>query len=503
MSIKTLHPLYDKFACNWETLRDFYAGADEVRAKGVRYLPATEGMQLDGMDANQMGRKAYEAYKLRARVPDYVKEAVEILVGLLHQKDAIVELPPELEYLRAGASINKEPLSALHRRINVEQLTTGRLGLLVDMPRTPDPANPQPYLSLYIGESILNWDATTTSSGQGSLNMVLLDESGPQRDGMFDWVEKERYRVLVLGDDIKDEITGDYRVGVFQDNLTYSADQLMTPKLRGKVLEEIPFTFINSKDLLPEPDVPPLKGLAEICVGIYQGEADYRQNLYMQSQETLVVIGGVRNATAVPGGADALRTGAGARIDVDVSGDAKYIGVTSNGLSEQRTALENDRARAERKSGQLIQNTGSQMESGTAMTTRFNAQTATLNQLATTAAAGLESAIRNIAVWMGADPTKVKVTPNVEFIDFNLDGRNFVDIMTARQMGLPISIESLHAKMAERGMTTLDFVTEMKHIEEENKKFGDLLPKAAAPGAAPVAPAPAPAPDKKDPKPTS
>lgn len=510
MGLDTKHPSYIKFSETWETLRDFYAGPDQVRAKAERYLPATEGMRIDGLGNDSAGKPkpgqaAYEAYRRRARVPDYVKEAVEVLVGLLHQKDAIIELPPQLEYLRERASVNGEPLKALHRRINVEQISTGRLGLLADMPENPDPANPNPYLALYAAESIINWDDNTETADFGKLNLVVLDESGHKRINVFDWKDIKKFRVLELGDAADNELDGEYKAGVFTDEgtLTFNEQDMKAPMLRGKSLDFIPFTFINSKDLLPDPDEPPLKGLVEACIGIYQSEADYRQNLYMQAQDTLVVIGGVRNPTGLPGEPEALRTGAGARIDVDQGGDAKYIGVSADGLTEQRMALEADRKRAQVKAGELIQNTGSQMESGQALSTRFNAQTATLNQMATTAAAGLEQALKQIAVWVGADPTKVKVTPNTEFIDFALDGANFKAIMEAKDMGFPISEESLHALAADRGLTVMDFVTEMKKVEEDRKAAqkrkedamkmeSELNPKPAP--AAPGGPSPRPAP---------
>lgn len=507
MSLTSVHPLYAAMEATWQKLRDFYEGSEAVKKRGTAYLPATEGMYLDGMaNTDDPGYRAYHAYKMRAQVPEYVKEAVEVLTGLLHQKPAIIELPPKMEYLRERASAHGEPLSALHRRINVEQLTSGRLGLLVDLPKRPKPGNPQPYISMYAAESIKNWDdSPRADEGEGALNLVVLDESGHVRTQTFDWELREAFRVLVLGEPATNESEDDpgeyYKQHLFvAPNVEYDESKLTSPMLFGKKLEFIPFTFVNSKDLLSAPDVPPLKGLMEVCIGIYQGEADYRQNLYMQAQETLVVKGGVRNTSGAPGEPEAIRTGAGSRIDVNDNGDAKYIGVSANGLAEQRVALDNDRKRAQTKAGELVQGGGSQVESGAALSTRFNAQTATLNQLAVTAAAGLEKALRQIAKWIGADEELIKVKPNTEFIDFNLDGQNFVQIMTARQMGLPISIESLHAAMADRGLTSFDFNTEVKKIEDENKKLATLLPNATAPGAqvnpttanpaAPIVPAP-------------
>lgn len=470
MSLQTKHPQYEKMTSVWEAIRDFYAGPDVVRAAGEKYLMPTAGMREDGMGPYGEGRKDYEAYKARAHVPDYIKEAVEALVGLLHQKEATIRLPTKMEYLRHVATPDGEPLSALHRRISVEQITTGRVALLVDLPAAE--GNALPYMALYPAESVVNWDSSAQPSQFGRTKMVVLNESGLVRDGPFGWRTLEAYRVLQVGaldDSIDDD--GVYRTGRFDADrgLVYSTQSMITPMFQGAGLSFIPFVFINTKDLLPELDEPPLKGLMELCKGIYQSEADYRQNLYMQSQETLVVIGGVKGTSSIPGAPDVLRTGAGARIDLDQNGDAKYIGVSANGLQEQRTAVENDRRRAEIKSGELIQNKGSQMESGQALSTRFNAQTATLNQLATTAAAGLQTALRQIAVWIGANPDEVEVVPNTEFIDFAIAGAEFKSIMEAKNLGFPISYESLHALAADRGITVKDFKTELALIQSEQK----------------------------------
>jgi hypothetical protein len=177
----------------------------------------------------------------------------------------------------------------------------------------------------------------------------------------------------------------------------------------------------------------------------------------MQGQDTLVVVGGVKKTDASEDEGTPLRTGAGSMIEVEQGGDAKYIGVNSQGLSEQRQALENDRKRAETRSGQLINSGGSNTESGSALQTRIGAQTATLNQIAMTGASALESLLKMCAQWMGANPDDVKVTPNLEFADFEMSGKDLVDFMTARTMGAPLSKKSIHAMLVDRGVTKMDF----------------------------------------------
>ncbi|QIQ60838.1 portal protein [Stenotrophomonas phage BUCT627] len=463
------HPQYLKYQDVWQSLRDFNEGSDKVKDSGVRYLPPTEGMELDGMKKGERGYKAYQAYKLRARVPDYITEGVRSLVGLLHQKPATIRLPERMEYLRESASPQGESLQALYRRINTEQLITGRLGLLADIA----PTGGDPYIALYRAESITNWNVREGKVVDSSLRMVVLDESAQRFNfDNFGWELYPQYRVCWLDD------SGKYVQAVFENNQEFNASAGSAPVFMGQALDFVPFEFINGQDTLSDIDDPPLRSLLDICIGIYLGEADYRQNLYYQSQQTLVVKGGVRGKDDDD---DAIRTGAGSRIDVDITGDAKYIGVTNAGLSEQRNALENDRRRAEVKSGELVQNSKSQAESGKAMATRYNAQTATLNQLATAAAEGLENILRRIATWMGLNPDEVSVLPNTEFIDFSLDGRNFADIMSAIQDGgLPLSLESVHEILQDRGLTSLSFEAEMKRLEEEDSKFGPLIEKMMA-----------------------
>lgn len=491
MSLEIQNPQFAEHAEDWITMRDLYRGERVVKQRGETYLPATAGMRMDGMDKGKEGRAAYDAYKMRAVFHDYVKTGVEMLIGLLHQKPPSIELPKVMEPLRERATINGESLEMLLRRINEEQLIPGRLGLLADLPANPDPSNPLPYIALYVAESVHNWDDGSFTDGFSSLNLVVLNETGYRRDDQFKWEEQLKYRVLQLGNlgENEEEGTATYIQGTFFTK-DYTDAVMFAPKLRGQTLEQIPFVFINAKDIVSSPDEPPLMGLGRLVLAIYRGEADYRQNLYMQGQDTLITIGGLLKQTgsldaATDGEPEPLRTGAGSRIDIEMGGDAKYIGVSSQGLAEQRASLENDKKAAEGKAGQLISGRGNNTESGEALRTRMAAQTATLNQIALAGAAGLEQVLKIIATWMGANPEEVVVTPNVEFADFELSGQEIVYLMTARSMGAPIANESIHNLMVERGITKLDYEAEMDLIAEEN---AGAVPLGTNAGGDPVVP---------------
>ncbi len=524
MALDSVHPRYAALVSDWVQVRDFALGERAVKAKGREYLPPTQGMLLDGMGARSanpaagngsgitgtanLGQAAYDAYLLRAVFPEYMKDALEIFMGMLHNKNAVIELPEKMESLRDNATEMGEPLQLLLQRINLEQLTTGRLGLLGDLPVKPDPRNPMPFIAMYIAEACRNWDNDAISDERAELNLVVLDESGYARDAEFMWNIVKKFRVLMLED--KDG-GREYKCGVYVDSGTpvYDPEQMRAPAIRGKTLDSIPFVFVNSKDISPDPDEPPLMGLARLCAAIYRGEADYRQNLFMQGQDTLVVIGertrAITDPTAATLGEEPLRTGAGSRIELETGGDAKYVGVQSQGLTEQRYALENDRKRAESRSGQLIDAAKGDKESGTALKTRVGAQTATLNQIAKTGAFALELILKRLAVWMGEDPAKVKVQPNFEFADYQMSGQDLVNLMTAkRTQGAPLSLESIHRLMVQGNLTQLDYVSETELIKTEPefetpeaklaKETAKLAADAAAakPQVQPLGPGPAP-----------
>lgn len=479
MALDSINPAYADFATYWQKLRDCYDGENAIKSKGELYLPPTPGQRIDGMNDGAVGRHNYEAYKERALFPSYVEEAVNEMVGAMHQKPPIIELPPVLEPLRERATLNGESLVLLLRRINEAQLTTGRIGLMLDLPAGRSSAPVIPHIATYEAETILNWDDGMRGNPPiQTLNLVVLNETEPERKTEFEWEEVRKYRVLILGEADANEPTGRYRQALFRDTTTFDPGQLIEPSVRGLALEEIPFVFINATDLLPQPMNPPLLKLANLALAIYRGEADYRLNLFMQAQDTFVIIGGDEDKV--------YRLGAGASVIVPLGGDAKFVGVNSSGLPEQRQALQNDHSRASAMAGQLLDTTSRLKESGEALQTRVAAQTVTLHQVALTGAEGLQKALRIAAKWAGADPNSVRVTPNVDFVGAKLSPGAYLQLAQAKEAGLPLSNESLHARLRKDEYTAKEFEEEMELLAEERANVVDDLvpPPITAPGVA-------------------
>jgi hypothetical protein len=469
MAIISQHPLYKTMLPDWETMRDTYAGDRAVKERGQKYLAPTSGMVADGMAPTMAGFAAYNAYRSRAIFHDYVREGVEYYIGLMHQEPPDIQLPAALEPMRKNATINHESLEQLLRRINEQQLVAGRFGMMLDIPAQPEQGHEMPYIATYNAESIINWDVGTRAQiDLPELNLVVLNESTFKRTLQgFEWEWIQQFRVLSLMPVGPEKESGPYAQALFAGmEAQFDPNQLVQPNIRGRTLEHIPFVFVNATDTLPTTDVCPLMGLAKLALTIYRGEADYRQNLFMQGQDTLVVIGGKQDET--------YRLGAGSTINLNAvpGADAKYAGVTATGLAEQRQALENDMTQARNKAGQLIDTRGAQKESGEALEARVSAQTANLNTIAATGARALEQLLKAAAEWMGADPEQVIVTPNKEFAEQPFVAADLVSLMTAKSLGAPLALETIHDIMVDRGLTELEFDAEMAKIADEAPVMG-------------------------------
>ena len=486
MGVDSKHPLYTEFIPDWTQMRETYRGQRIIKEGGFNYLPATSGMVKDGINTSkQEGTQAYLAYRSRAVFPDIIRQGVEAMLGVMHHKPPVIELPEKMEPMRERVTLMNESLEMLLRRINGEQLITGRLGMLLEIPEGQ--GEQLPFIAFYRAEDMINWDeGTRTGIELQNLNLVVLDESSFERltsNLDFEWQKRRKYRVLVLGDPNVNEPQGEgvYRVGVFREQggtvqdqsdkagettgTEFTEDNLITPQIAGNTIDEIPFVFVNAKDIVPTPEEPPLLGVSNIALTIYRGEADYRQALFMQGQDTLVVIGQVIEGNTAP----SHRIGAGASLDLPAGGDAKFIGVDSSGLAEMRTALENDYVRAGKRAGELMDEMSREKESGEALQVRVAAKTATLNQIALAGAFGLQHILRIAAKWIGADPEQVIVTPNLDFTDDQLLGTELAAIMGAKMLGAPLSLMSVHKLMEDRGMTDETFEDEIKLLEEEEQ----------------------------------
>ena len=482
MAVDSKHPDYAARVPDWEQMSHCYSGERTIKGFGQKYLPATEGMRLDGMEGEQDGLKAYNAYRDRAVFPDFVKQGIEAMVGIMHREAPRIELPEKMEPLREKFTANGESITTFLRRLNEYQLLHGRAGCLVESPKK---TGDLPFVALYSAPRVVNWDDGIMSQGKQGLEFVILDESANERTGSFEWEFKNRFRVCMMSNSTmivqqsdQSEATagGVYQVTTLEGtDANIGSASWVQPAIQGRTLDAIPFVFVNTKDMVPSPDDPPLLGLSNLCLAIYRGEADFRQNLHMQGQDTFVIIG-----------ADAekkTRLGAGARVELPREGDAKFVGVSADGLSAQKDCIDGDKTLAGEMTSRLFDSTGTSYQSGEALRIRVSAKTATLKTIALTSAEALRQLLVIIARWLGlseADIKKIVVEPNTDFVDTSAASRTSLELAQSAQMGFPISQKSMHRFAVQQGLTVLTFEQEMEEIGKQEP----VIPQAGIGGQA-------------------
>jgi len=413
------HPLYLAFDPSWKLMRDAVEGEDAIKAKGTRYLPMKSG--IVAMTDPTQKTKAYDAYKLRAEFPELVAPTIRGSVGTMLEKPAVIELPDALEPLREKATRDGMTLDALHRRICVELMTVGRYGVLPGIGQ-----DGAPYLAGYVTEAITNWDET-----DHVVDWLMLDESAPVLDrSTGEWTCREQYRECYVEN-------GSYVARVWTKGSAgwISSDPVGASDQKRKPLGILPFVFIDSADLSANPDDVPLYGLAKLAVRVYRMDADYTFALHMTSEPTPVAIGFDSPKDAVKEGLAPSTLGASKLWLLPKGGDAKYLEFSGPGLEQQAKAIDASLQRAIIFGAQLFADNKKAAESGEAIKTRLGNQQATLKSIAQNSAAGLEKALKNTALWVGADPDKVKVTPNLDFADHTLTAQEITAVVGGWQAG--------------------------------------------------------------------
>jgi hypothetical protein len=497
------HPEYDCKIQKWYRCRDVMEGQDAVKCRngGLDYLPPTAGMFLDGMHPGELGYYNYQNYKKRSLFYGYYAEGVDLALGMLWNKSPVIEglKGTPLEYLETKATHEGESIERLLYRVNEAQISTGRIGLLADMPAGATGGD-QPYISMYNELSIINWDAGFAGElATESLNLVVLNESGPRRYTAFEWKDCEQYRVLSLGDLEANESDGLYRQGIFSNDSgspAFDNTLMFAPNIRERTLNEIPFVFINANSSTSCPQDPPMLSLADLVLHLYRLQADYSAELHGQAGATLVTKGIVKQ----PGDEKKpQRLGAGGCVDLgsQKDADAFYLELSGKGLPALEAAVESAKSLCRERSGEVVDQSSRGRESGNSLEQRISVRTATLHSIAQHAAEGVTRLLKIMARWVGMDDdaiAKIRIIPNTVFAKPSFSGIELKALAESKLLGgviLPYQV--VHQWMVARGLTTLSF-EECVNLWEGEKDLMKKVQEQVAEGEKMKNPEPAPGP---------
>jgi hypothetical protein len=480
MAVDSRHPDYADHVAEWTMMRDFERGPQRVVERGEQYLSKPPGfsIQTDG------GRAMYAAYQSRARVPHILAPTLGGMVGLIHRKDWQIdglEDGKPLAGMWDRATKDGLTLEAFARRVTTELLLMGRYAAFPDLPTAEEGGGDVPWLAGYAAEALINWDEVRRA-------LFVLDESRYELDSDgFSWTMRRRYRVMRLDEQgryvqelFKEDSGLSTPVPEGEDEAPVMPETTVAPtKSGGGEMDAIPIVVAGPRDLSLAPVEPPLVGVARAALAAYQLDADYRMQLFMTGQETLVVSG--VNKEDVP-------TVFGPTVVVVLpaeSGKAYFVGPAGTGIEQHRMAIAEAKADAVAAGAALFDQTDVPAESGKAKELRYTAESATLTTIAQTSAAFLEALLRRAAVFVGQDPTEIVVTPDLDFVDVAMSPQEALQLVQVWQSGA-ISYETLYENLQRGRIASAE-----RTADEEQQQVDSESPDGPVPGGAPGA-APAP-----------
>jgi hypothetical protein len=204
-------------------------------------------------------------------------------------------------------------------------------------------------------------------------------------------------------------------------------------------------------------------GVARAALAHYQLSADYRHQLYMSGQETLVAIDGDAPDTVGAGAVHEMRGAPGQTPDL------KYVSPTCKGIEAHDQAMHRQREAAVMAGARLFEQTAQGAESGEAKKLRYASETATLVSIAKNSCMILERALKNVAMIMGLPENDIVVEAPTDLMDRTMTPQEFAALFGVYDAG-GMSWETYFANGQRGGI----FSPETTAEEEEARLNRDL-----------------------------
>lgn len=469
MGVATRHPDYATHLPMWRQLRAQDKGEWGVKdATGNRdrvYLPPVSQAQVDN--------GGYEGYKARAEYVDFLGRTVAGLVGAVMQKAPEVTGLPDA-YLD-NIDNRGTPLDLFAKECLREILLTGRIGLLVERPRSE---NGRSYLVRYRAEQITNWEETEIDSEARDLRVVLMQTKlvRDEKDE-FQLNQETYYRVLDL-------MEGRYVQSVWEqrDSSDFEKVDEITPTRNGAALDRIPFVFVGPTSLGQMIECSPVMALANVNLHHYQLSADLRDALFKLSKPKGILFT-MEEIDQIIYDDTALKLAPG--------DDAKFLEYAGTGLDQIREEMTADEQRMVVLGARLLEGQKRAAETAEALRLRQSGEQATLHDAVITLSLGLTRALRMLAEWDGVDATEVEIDLNRDFHGAMPSPEEIaahLDLVSDRN---GVTLEDHHQWLYKSGLTMeRDFETWRTLKDEEAPPPPPALPVSpfggpARPGASP------------------
>lgn len=428
MSVDKTHPDYQ--GTRWQMMRDLAAGEDKIKEAKERYLP-----KLGGQTDNE-----YDAYRQRASFHNATARTIDGLSGMIFRKPPIVNVPDGLLNVLDDVTLSGVPLQAFAEQVVDEELTVGRLGILVDFPPVDtsgisqaeaERQNLRPYLSMYTAEAILNWQ-TEQVAGVTMLTQVRLKETAEEPgDDEFEVKEIPQIRVLDLTEQ-------GYRQRLYREQNGPKGKEWVQhgedifPQMGGPMFE-IPFVFIGPRDTTPSVNRPPLLDLGFKNLDHYRQNADWQHARHFLAAGMTPWAKGVNQEEIENGTFDA--TGP-TNLWISTSTEAEFgvMEFTGAGMESMEKGMDRAEQQMAALGARMLAPDKRQAEAAETAQIHRQGEISVLASMAMSISAGMTKALTWMRDWMrlGGD---VSVELNTDYLPTEMSPQMLTALMQALQGG--------------------------------------------------------------------
>lgn len=475
MPVNSQHKQYKEYLDKWQRCRDVASGQDAVHAAGEKYLPRLKSQLPDD----------YRAYVRRATFYNATWRTIAGLTGMLFRRPPHVEVPESVRPLLDDVDAAGTPFQLFLQEASEDDLTVGRVGVLVDYPPA-DPAasradaqrlNLRPTMQLYRTESIINW-ATGSVANRTALTLVVLKESEAIVADEFEHTEEDRYRVLDLGGPggayrqrvFKAKMATRTTAGVASAVVAFEQDGGdVVPLMNNKPLDYIPFVFVGVDSTSPEAEEPPLIDLVDLNLSHYRMTADYEHGCHFTALPTLFLAGFTKELDAAGRPVEVYVGSEQAIVATSPEAKASFVEFSGAGLGALEKSLERKERQMAVLGARMLEPQVRQVEAAETAAIHRKGEESTLAAMAQAISLGMTQALKWFTEWAGADPSGAEVELNRRFFPSPMSPAMLSSLLMGWQQGAPgLSDQGLFAQL-QAG----EVVAEDTTLEEEQARIAD------------------------------
>lgn len=458
------HPDYTNFFTVWEKCRDAADGERSIKSKGAAYLKPLAGQIVD------KDTVAYDAYLDRASYFNATGRTVETMSGLVFRKQMTKKVPASMEDWLKDVTLSDETLTEFAQSLIIEDIVTGRCGILVEQP--PAPSLPltiaekqaigsRPYFVLYKTESITNWKYKRINN-RYILADVWLQETYEDENGDA----KEQFRQLTLQ-------SGFYEQLIWRKPETgWVVVETITPLKNGKPLAEIPFFPIAPQKPNLDVSAPPIESLADVNISHYKNSADLENGAHISGIPTPYITG--VDDKDDQGNRTVIYLGSSTILTLPKDATAGFLQCGSEGFATIEKLMDRKEQQMAALGARMLSPEKKEAEAAETHEIKRGGENSVLATIAGVVERQLTKALQFAADWENITG-KISIELNKDYIPVTFTGADLTAFVAARQAG-EISKETFFTvmKYSEWYPDDLTFEQEQAKIKEDGPPLGSL-----------------------------